>query len=132
MRRVQRGRSRVHVPSVYRDRPSVAFPAFYRPPPVRLTVLEDRRSFHPAGLLRPAGVVSRRDARRIVERAAPKARPLSYRDPFPSLRLGFAVPEKVVRCVRRKQRREVVFALGKTGKGAKARRRRDAFSDIGC
>lgn len=39
---------------------------------------------------------------------------------------------RVVMCVRRKQRREVLFAKKRTRAGAGARRKRNIFSDIGC
>lgn len=102
-------------------------------PRVRLTPLpeiEDRRTFHPLGDSRPLGTFSRRDQRRIVDKSVAVAN--QYRDPFPSLKLGFAVPEKVAKCVRRKQRREALFAYARTGKGARARRKRDFWSDIRC
>lgn len=128
-----------------RDRAQRVIP--YVPDPVRvfdyyrrpvLSVIEDRRTFHPLREARPVATLSRRDQRRLVERpinrpVRDKDRPLSYVDPFPALRLGFAVPEKVVRCVRRKQRREVLFAVRKTGAGSRARyRRRDEWSDVSC
>lgn len=110
-----------------RVRPVVRFPALVR----NLRDIEDRRLFHPAGPLRPASSFSRRDQRRIVEKSRHVAHASS--DPFPSLRLGFAVPQKVAKCVRRKQRREALFAFKKTGSGAKARRRRrDHWSDVSC
>jgi len=99
--------------------------------PLPLTLFEDLRTFHPLEEARPVGVVSRRDARRLIER--PRKAAYAARDPFPSLRLGFAVPQKVVKCVRRKQRREALFAFGRTGAGSQARRRRrDQWSDVQC
>lgn len=44
----------------------------------------------------------------------------------------FAAPPEVGVCVRRKSRREVLFALRRTGKGAKSRRRRNAWSGVSC
>lgn len=85
--------------------------------------LEDRRQFHPSRSLRPAGAMSRA-ARSLVEPAAVGSR-------TPGLK--FADPEKVSRCVRRKDRREVLFAKRLTRKGAGAsHRRRNWFSAIGC
>lgn len=50
-----------------------------------------------------------------------------------SRRVGFALPWQVVICVRRKRRREVMFALKKTSKGSGAKnRRRDEYSDVRC
>lgn len=95
-----------------------------------LRVIEDRRTFHPLREMRPVLTFSRRDQRRIVEKA--KSVPRPYRDPFPSLRLGFAVPHKVAICVRRKQRREALFAFNRQGPGARARRRRTETSKLHC
>lgn len=47
-------------------------------------------------------------------------------------KLRFAVPKDVGVCVRRKSRREVLFALRKTGKGARSRRRRNEWSGVTC
>lgn len=47
--------------------------------------------------------------------------------------LNFEAPRYVVQCVRRKNRREVLFAKKKTGKGSKAKiRRRNAWSSVRC
>ena len=87
--------------------------------------LEDRRTFHPMRERRPFASLTR-EARRM--RVAPgKASGI-----YPSPRLSFFDGKQVSRCVRRKERREVMFALRRTGKGARARRRRDDFSNIGC
>lgn len=117
--------------SVQRTSPRLVDPLLYRLPPIDLRLYEDRRTFHPSAFP-PAAVIGSRAARRLVER--PPLRPVDpYRDPFPSLRLGFAVPEKVVACVRRKSRREVMFAknLRHAGSGARSRRR-NSLSDIRC
>lgn len=51
----------------------------------------------------------------------------------PPVSVGFHAPHRVAVCVRRKERREVLFAERRTGKGSRAsRRRRDRFSDISC
>lgn len=51
-----------------------------------------------------------------------------------SRRVGFQHPWQVIVCVRRKKRREVLFALGKGGRGGNARRvvRRNEFSEVRC
>lgn len=55
-------------------------------------------------------------------------------DPFSAvpLRIGFARPRQVVVCVRRHQRREVLFALRRTGKGSSSPRKRSLYSDVRC
>lgn len=88
--------------------------------------VDDRRFFDPAGPLRPAYSLGR-DARRLEVRSTPKGR-----DPFPGFRVGFSVPERVAVCVRRKERREVILALGKGGGGGSRRRRRNYWSDVSC
>lgn len=84
--------------------------------------LEDRRRFHPLRSLRPPAAVQRSD-RRLVETK-------------PATRFGglfsFAVPPRVAICVRRKERREVLFARRKMRKGAGAQRRRNKWSDVSC
>lgn len=55
------------------------------------------------------------------------------RPEIPPAGIAFSHPEHVVRCVRRKTRREVIFALKKRGKGAGARRRRrNYWSNVRC
>ena len=49
-----------------------------------------------------------------------------------SHRIGFAIPEKVMRCVRRKQRKEVLHAKGIAGSRVSRRRRRDGWSNVDC
>lgn len=89
--------------------------------------LEDRRTFHPAGPLRPAVSFPRDAARRVAKSSAV----MSKRDDISS-RVGFAVPERVAVCVRRKQRKEVLHALRKTGSGVSRVRRRNIWSDVDC
>lgn len=52
---------------------------------------------------------------------------------FSRARIRFANPEAVDICRKRKDRREIMFALRKTGKGAKQRRRKQKhYSGIAC
>lgn len=121
----------VHSPVVRKTtKPSIRTVIVKRPVRIQtpLQQVEDRRRWHPERKLAPAGTFSRRDQRRIVE----KSRSNPYNDPFPSWRIGFEVPKKVAVCVRRKTRREVIHALGKTGAGARARRRKNQFTDVRC
>lgn len=113
-------------------RPGVSSPVL--PPLPRLSALdqarsliralEDRRTWHPAGSTRPAGASSR-NSRRIVQ-----AKPVPGF--FPPRNVAFSVPRDVAICVRRKTRREVIFAKRKYSKGAGASRRRSWFSKVGC
>lgn len=55
------------------------------------------------------------------------------RNKFLSHQIGFDNPDLVLNCVRRKQRREVIFAKRKRRQGSGARRRRRNFySNIRC
>lgn len=82
--------------------------------------------WHPDPLRPPKAFM--RSATRLVVKSTPNA----LRNDTLSHRVGFAVPKKVAICIRRKQRREVILALGKGGKGARARRRRNRWSDVDC
>lgn len=101
-------------------------PAFHIRP-LDLRVFEDRRSFYPERVYRPALSTSRRGFARVRERAALPRPSSMLRD----LRFQFAVPQKVIICVRRKQRREVLHALGKT-RGGSGRKRRNSWSNVSC
>lgn len=45
---------------------------------------------------------------------------------------GFVHPKKVLICVRRKMRKQVLHAFNKTGKSGQRRPRRSPYSDIHC
>lgn len=90
--------------------------------------LEDRRMFHPEDVPHPRGSLNR--SSRLVVSVAPKARHISSGLPA---HIKFNVPKEVALCVRRKQRRQVLFALRRTGKGArKFYRRRNEWSNVRC
>lgn len=89
-----------------------------------LSLIEDRRQFHPLGPFRPASAPRRALSRVVIKNpSVPFRRP----DVF-----GFAVPQKVALCVRRQERREVLFAKRKTGAGARSPKRRNYWSSISC
>lgn len=105
---------------------------FYTPLRIRtaMQLIEDNRRFHPAGVLRaPRSFFMRPNL--VV--AVPGARPGHRRSKaaLPS-RIGFEVPEKVIRCVRRKQRREVIHAKRLQRKGAVGSKHFNLWSDIKC
>lgn len=95
--------------------------------PLGLALLEDRRSWHPSRPTRPFLTTGPRSSARLVV----KSKPTALRNDI-SARVGFAVPKKVVVCVRRKQRKEVLHAMGKAGGRVSRRRRRTDASDIDC
>lgn len=86
--------------------------------PLRLLPLGDGRFFHPSpALTRPFAAAPRAAARLVAKGTG----------------VRFADPMGVVTCVRRKLRREVLFALGVGGaRGKKNKPRRTAGSEISC
>lgn len=50
----------------------------------------------------------------------------------PMSQIGFEDPKRVLICVRRVVRREVLFAKRKTRKGARGAKRRNYYSDVRC
>ena len=101
--------------------------------------VEDRRLFHPMGYQRPAldFYGSRHHLREYsrpisspnvnLNRRASRARPLKFFS-----RLGFQTPERTLVCVRRKVRREVMFARRKAGRRGQRPKRFNWFSSISC
>lgn len=88
--------------------------------------LEDRRLFEPVDTFPRA--LFHRSARLV-----PSINTNVKRSNHVPTGISFNVPEEVSLCVRRKQRREVLFAKRRTGKGARARRRRRGpFSSVSC
>lgn len=101
-----------------------------------LTTIEDFRRFHPRRVLQYPKSLLRQMKPRIV------AKPKAYTDygryggrhlyrPRP-VTLGFLTPKKVLICVRRKMRKEVLHAFKKTGKGGQKRPLRTQFSNFHC
>lgn len=87
-----------------------------------LQELDDGREWHPEGKFRPAASIERSD-RGIRDVSVPYSRTT----------LGFAYPPGVAVCVRRKTRREVLFAHRKArGKGGSARKRFNRNSTVKC
>lgn len=100
-----------------------------RPLSLRLSPLpslisyEDRRTWHPDGPLRSV-FAFRRQAKRLVDRANPMWHVRSA--------IHFADPTRVVVCIRRRIRREVIHALRKNGKRGQGKPKRNFYSSIGC
>jgi hypothetical protein len=90
-------------------------------PKPTLSLLDDRRQWHPERWGRPV-VGLRRAATRLVVGKSPKRLPPT---------LAFMDPRRVVVCIRRKMRREVLHALGKGG-GGNRRPTRKPTSEIQC
>lgn len=112
-----------------RDHSAIANPRLsspvFRLRPVDLSVFEDRRRWAPGPRILFAFP---RSALRLqipaVKAAARPVRALTYK-------VGFAAPRRVVLCLRRKVRREVMIAMGNGG-GRGTPKRRNAWSDVQC
>lgn len=90
-----------------------------------LREIEDRRSYHPLDFFRPARQLSGHPAKPHVQKTN-KAAPQVMRS------LRFAVPEQTAICVRRNQRKEVLFAKKKTRRGSGSKKHFNWFSKISC
>lgn len=93
-------------------------------PPANL----DRRVHHPLGEYRPAVAFSGHPVRTNV------VRPSKFKSNlYVSPKVRFAVPKKTLICVRRAERKEVLHALKKVGRGrGGGRKRRNWFSEVTC
>lgn len=102
----------------------------FSPLPLSLLLsVEDRRTYHPEGRVRPAFSLFRRSAR-IVARQNPR----HWQPSQTKAILAFADPARVPICVRRERRRRVLHAFRIAGRrpGGFRRRRRNAHSNISC
>lgn len=104
-----------------------------------LQQFEDRRRWHPEGTYAPAQSFSRsrhrlRDVQSSYNRRASQVMARSIpRLHSPVYRVGFEQPHRVLICVRRQQRREVLHAFRKTGRGSGRRPPRyNYYSSISC
>lgn len=94
------------------------------PPSDLLRSIEDRRTFYPERALRPASLFSQPRHRLQVSPGSNFKLPVG---------VSFEDPRRVLICVRRKQRREVLHALKRTGRGAgKRRHRKGPYTDVRC
>ena len=99
-----------------------------------LTEVEDRRNWNPDGILSPARSISKpRHRLKVADRKY-------NNDVFSNLRnvsqtkgvITFQAPQKVAICIRRKIRKEVLFATNKGGKVGQRRPKRNSYSSISC
>lgn len=109
----------------------------------RLIEYEDRRQWHPEGENRPARSFSQSRHRLTVVDKNYRRQVQKNRDRFAGVRrfpsqtraaVVFKNPDRVLVCVRRNIRREVLHALNKTGrgKGKQRRPRYNVYSKISC
>jgi len=91
--------------------------------------IEDNRAFHPLSEARPHYTVSgaATDGFRISSPSKKFKRQLPFG-------LSFAAPKQTLVCVRRSQRKEILHALRKTGRGSGRRKppKRNALSSLRC
>ena len=120
----RRRRSRSTPRNAYANVPSLPRRVLRRPVRVALPAIEDRRRYHPLRSQRPTMRTDGRRTERLVLDAKHRPRLMH--------RLAFPDPQRVVTCVRRKERREVLFATGGASKRNKKRRRRTWRSNIRC
>lgn len=90
----------------------------------QLDLFEDRRLFNPE-LAPPARSTNRSRHRLVIPRST------RSRGKLPQF-VGFDVPEKVLICVRRKIRGEVLHAKKKTGRRGQKKPRRGYYSSVSC
>lgn len=102
----------------------------------RLTLIEDRRNYYPDAYTRPAHMLSTPRHRLVLKPNVVKARPspsVLYRAPTLPVGVAFQTPKRVSICIRRQRRKEVIHALGKSGRGVSRKKpRRSEYSDITC
>lgn len=105
-------------------------PALLRLPPMPLPDVEDRRTFNPDGVFRPAKTIySGGPAGPLRQGRIPTKKAKTYQPTT----VAFEAPKAVAVCVRRKQRKEVIHALRKAGRGARRRKpRRNFYSGVQC
>lgn len=106
----------------------------------RLSEVEDRRLFHFEGPNRPAllddgtlartHVVDRNKNRNRVKPRAFRFGPKIYSQT--KAIVAFEAPERVAVCIRRKARRQVLFAKQRAGRGGLRKPRRTWLSKISC
>lgn len=120
--------------------PSVSAPTFSQ---TILQQIEDRRTFHPLGDSRPARFSTGGPSRISVKDRAYNGR-YKYADPHRTSQnihlnsgtkapVSFVAPDGTLVCIRRRTRKEVLFATRRAGRGGKQRRhRRNVYSGVRC
>lgn len=105
-----------------------------------LTLFEDRRQYYPERYTEPArSFTSTRHRLQIRSKVYPSKEQAHYQSPtsyvhaYLPAQIGFARPNEVLICVRRKIRREVMFAKRKAGRsGGQNKRKLNEYSMIRC
>lgn len=104
----------------------------YKPIRRRISIprgIEDRRLYSPT----PRRPLTRRSHVAKIEYVHAPSRSKKISAPaYPLSRPAFAAPRRVLICVRRKQRKEVLFAKNKAGRRGQRRPKFNRFSEISC
>lgn len=101
-----------------------------RDPVAALSEIEDRRIFTPDP--DPPVKSSRRWHSRLSAKPKQNARPSGRSFTLQPAIQAFKAPTYIALCIRRGIRKEVLHALGKTGKGSRSPKKRSSFSNIWC
>lgn len=125
-----KNRSRRDIPNIANRRlPSISFSQPLLPSP-GLSLYEDRRRYHPEGYTRPAKLFNG-SSHTLTAIPQKKYRYKALKTLVPET-IAFSAPKETLVCVRRKIRREVMFARKKTGKSGQRRPRYNYLSSISC
>lgn len=115
-------------------RPRFISRSVIKPAVFTIADIEDRRTFHPDGMVRPARSLSRPFHRLAVvtPNASKSLVRRSIRTFHPAIPVQFDAPRRVLVCIRRNIRKEVMHALNKSGKAGQKKPRRNYYSDVRC
>lgn len=111
--------------------PFTALPLLSPMQPFTLSEFEDRRLFTPEQEFTVPSSFSG-ITRVVVSEPRPAGRSAGRPTLYQPNRFMFDAPDRVVMCVRRERRREVLFAKRKHGRNGGRRYRRNMFSDVSC
>lgn len=90
---------------------------------MELFPVEDLRRYHPEGKPRSlVDIAGRKHGLKSARRT----------DPFDAFRIAFQRPERLLVCIRRHVRKEVMFAKKHAGKSGQRKPRRTYYSSISC
>lgn len=107
--------------------------AYSKPRPNYLREFEDRRAWHPQGVTAPARSFSSTRHRLVLSNPLPLFVPRPIKTATRWTKIAFQGPKKVLVCVRRSIRKEVLHALHFTGRGSGGGKKRwSEYSSIHC
>lgn len=101
-------------------------------PKTNLQPIQDRRTWHPDKHRSLQATDGRKHRLKVAARTLAGKAQLSRPQGHLTHRIGFEAPKKLLLCIRRARRRAVLFAMKKTGKGARSRKHRNQWSNIQC